>query len=161
LGLGEVDGGSSFCSQCGLALIRSAGHRWLLAHRQAGHDVEPLAALPGSLAIEWEEFHPWLQCHIPHHDCWKGLQCCGVLRCRFSGDGDSRCYHVVPSRFEGSRAPPAPEAVPSLLEESLRVVCKDNDPLRTIPMKVVPENCSLGERLRWPRKWAVNSRLPK
>jgi hypothetical protein len=81
LGLGEVDGGSSFCSQCSLALIRSAGHRWLLAHRQAGHHVEPLAALPSSLAIEWEEFHPWLRCHVPHHDCWNGLQCCGVLRC--------------------------------------------------------------------------------
>jgi hypothetical protein len=39
--------------------------------------------------------------------------------------------------------PPAPEAAPSTLEQSSRAVCKDGDPLCTIPTKVAPKSPSL------------------
>jgi hypothetical protein len=57
--------------------------------------------------------------------------------------------------------PTAPEVAPPSLDESSRAVCKDGDPLCTIPTKMVPESPSTGERLRRPRRSAVNSRLPK
>jgi hypothetical protein len=38
--------------------------------------------------------------------------------------------------------PPAPEAAPSLSEESSRVVCRDGDPLCTIPTNMALESNS-------------------
>jgi hypothetical protein len=49
----------------------------------------------------------------------------------------------------------------SLLEDSPRVVCREGDPLLTIPTNMAPELCSWGERLRWPRQSVMNIRLPK
>jgi hypothetical protein len=46
-----------------------------------------------------------------------------------------------------SELPPAPEAAPSLSEDSLRAVCRDGNPLCTIPMNVACESHSWGERL--------------
>jgi hypothetical protein len=57
----------------------------------------------------------------------------------FSGDGDTRGYRVAPLRVEDSELSPSPEAAPPSLEESSRVVCKDSDPLCTIPMNKAPE----------------------
>jgi hypothetical protein len=56
--------------------------------------------------------------------------------------------------------PFAPKVTLPTSEESLRVVCKDGDPLCNIPMKMVPESPSSREKLRRPRRSAVNSRLP-
>jgi hypothetical protein len=53
------------------------------------------------------------------------------------------------------------EAVPSSSEVSSRAVCRDGVSLCTIPMNMMLESHSRGERFRWPRRSAVNSRLPK
>jgi hypothetical protein len=52
-------------------------------------------------------------CRGLHRDCRDGLEHRGVLQRWCSGDGDYRGYHVAPSGSGGSRAPPAPEVVPS------------------------------------------------
>jgi hypothetical protein len=57
--------------------------------------------------------------------------------------------------------PPSPKVVSPSSESSSGVVCRDGGPLCTIPTKTVPESCPLGERLRQPKRSAVNSRLPK
>jgi hypothetical protein len=75
--------------------------------------------------------------------------------------GTNRVSTLHPQGPGDLELPPAPEAAPPSLEESSRVVCKDGDPLCTIPMKIAPESLSLGERLRRPRWSMVNSKLPK
>jgi hypothetical protein len=88
-------------------------------------DLRLLLLLVVLLLVE-EELHTWLWCSGPHHD-----------------RRDGRGYHVAPSRAGGYGAPPAPEAAPSTLEQSSRAVCKDGDPLCTIPTKVAPKSPSL------------------
>jgi hypothetical protein len=41
------------------------------------------------------------------------------------------------------------------------MVRSDGDPLQVIPMKIASESPPPGERLRQPKKSAMNSRLPK
>jgi hypothetical protein len=53
------------------------------------------------------------------------------------------------------------EAAPPSLDDSSRVVCRQRDPLWTIPMNMAPESHSWGERLRLPMRSVVNSMLPK
>jgi hypothetical protein len=57
--------------------------------------------------------------------------------------------------------PLVPETALSSSEDSSRVVCKDGDPLCTIPMNTTLEFHSWGEKLKRPRWSAVNYRLPK
>jgi hypothetical protein len=56
---------------------------------------------------------------------------------------------------------PLPKAASPASEDSLKMVCKDGDPLCTIPMNMVPESSPSGQRLRLPKRLAVNSKLPK
>jgi hypothetical protein len=44
---------------------------------------------------------------------------------------------------------------------SSRMVCKDGDPLCTIPMNTAPEPLSSEEKLRLPKRSTMNSKLPK
>jgi hypothetical protein len=57
--------------------------------------------------------------------------------------------------------PPMPEAVLSSSEDSSRAVHKEDDLMWTIPSNMAHEFHSWGERLRRPRRSAVNSGLPK
>jgi hypothetical protein len=53
------------------------------------------------------------------------------------------------------------EVGPPSLDDSSRAVCRQRDPLWTIPMKMAPESHSWGERLSLPMRSVVNSMLPK
>jgi hypothetical protein len=65
-------------------------------------------------------------------------------------------------RGSGSLELPHPlEQVSPLSEDSLRTVCKDGDPLCTIPMNTTSESFPSGEKLMWPKWSMVNSKLPK
>jgi hypothetical protein len=97
----------------------------------------------------------------PHHDRRDGLESWSVLRGWRGDDGISRGYHIAPLGVGGSRAPPVPEAASSSLKDSPRVVHGEGGPPWTIPTNMVLESHSQGERLRWPRRWMVNSRLLK
>jgi hypothetical protein len=57
--------------------------------------------------------------------------------------------------------PPVLEAAPPSLDDSSRAVCRQRDPLWTIPMNMAPESHSWGERFRLPMRSVVNSMLPK
>jgi hypothetical protein len=57
--------------------------------------------------------------------------------------------------------PLAPKAVPPSSEGTLRAVCRDGDLLCAIPMNMVLESHSRGERVRQPMRSGVNSRLSK
>jgi hypothetical protein len=62
---------------------------------------------------------------------------------------------------QGSRnlkLPSPPEEVSPSWEDSSRMVCKEGDPLCTIPTNMAAESSPLGERLKWSM---VNSKLPK
>jgi hypothetical protein len=59
------------------------------------------------------------------------------------------------------KLPPALDVDVSSSEDSPRVVCREGDLLWTIPMTMEPKSHSSGERLRWPRRSVMNSRLPK
>jgi hypothetical protein len=56
---------------------------------------------------------------------------------------------------------PLPEAVSPSSVDSSRTVCKHSEPLCTVPTNTVPGSFPSGERLRLPKRSAVNSRLPK
>jgi hypothetical protein len=56
--------------------------------------------------------------------------------------------------------PPPKVASPSL-KDSLTVVCRDGDPLRTIPMNTAPASFPSGERLWLPMWSVVILRLPE
>jgi hypothetical protein len=118
----------------------------MLSHPQFGVDllsVGPfLLLLLIGLLLDGEELHPWLGGRGPHRDRRDGMECRNALQCQHSGDEDRWGYHIVPSRAGGSRAPPALEVVPPSSEESLRVVCRDGDPLCTIPTKMAVESHS-------------------
>jgi hypothetical protein len=64
---------------------------------------------------------------------------------------------------EGRSGPPSPLDVVwnSSVESSIMAHCKDGDPLLVEPMKAAPELFLLGERLRLPKLWAMNSKLPR
>jgi hypothetical protein len=62
---------------------------------------------------------------------------------------------------EDPELPPVPEAALSSSEDSSRAVHKEGDLMWTIPTNMAHEFHSWGERLRWPRRSAVNSGLPK
>jgi hypothetical protein len=57
--------------------------------------------------------------------------------------------------------PPPPEAVSPLLYDSSRMMCRDGDPLCTIPMNTMPESFPSGERLGLPKRSTVNFKLSK
>jgi hypothetical protein len=46
-------------------------------------------------------------------------------------------------------------------KDSSRMVCRDGDPLCTVPTNMVPESIPSGERLRLSKWLRVNSKLPK
>jgi hypothetical protein len=77
------------------------------------------------------------------------LECSPVVG---GGDEGTRGHHVAPSRARESRAPPSPEAMSPSSKDSSRMVCKDGDPLCTIPTIMVPKSFTLGESPRL-RKW--------
>jgi hypothetical protein len=56
---------------------------------------------------------------------------------------------------------PSSEIVSPSSKSTSRVVCKDGDPLCTIPTKMAPQSPPSGERLRRPKRSVVNFRLPK
>jgi hypothetical protein len=109
-----------------------------------------------------EELYSWLRYRRLHHDRRDGLEIRSVLRGWRDGDGVSCSHHTAPSGAGGSRAPPpVPEAALSSSEDSSRAVHKEGDLMWTIPTNMAHEFHSWGERLRWPRRSAVNSGLPK
>jgi hypothetical protein len=66
-----------------------------------------------------------------------------------------------PSRTGSSELAPSPKVVSSSSKSLSRDVCKDGDPMCTIPTKIAPKSSPKGERLRRPKLSVVNSRLPK
>jgi hypothetical protein len=94
------------------------------------------------LLLNGEELHFWLGCYGPHCDRRDGLESWNVLRRWRSGDGVSRGHHVAPLGAGDPELPLTPEVAPSLPKDSSRAVCRDGDPLFTIPMNMALESHS-------------------
>jgi hypothetical protein len=75
--------------------------------------------------------------------------------------GTIRVTTLHPLGTGNPELPPSHKAALPLSEDSSRAMCKDGDPMCTIPMTAVPESFPSGERLRRSKRSAVNSKLPK
>jgi hypothetical protein len=66
-----------------------------------------------------------------------------------------------PQEMGKPELPPPLEAVLPSLVDSSRMICSDGDLMRTIPMNMTPESFRSRERLRLPKRSAMNSKLLK
>jgi hypothetical protein len=102
--------------------------------------VDPrLVLLLVGLLLVGVELHTWLWHGGPHHDRRYGQVCWAALQLQCGGDEDTQGYHVAPSRAGGSGAFSFAQGSAAFVRGILEV-CRDGDPLCTIPMNKAPES---------------------
>jgi hypothetical protein len=110
-----------------------------------------------------KEPNVWLWCCGSQRGRLDGQRCQSTLQQRCCCDGDSRGHHVTPL-IDGELGAPPPhslEVQSSSLVDSSRMACSDGDLVRTTPVKMTHESLPSGERLRLPKRLAMDAKLPK